>query len=131
VRVVLDCNVVIAAGMTEGACRKVVSEAVRHHAVLLSDEILGEYRSVAARVKFEHRREVLDAIIATIAEVATQVDPSNTPFRLADPDDEVYLGTAVAGGAEALVTGNTRHFPEKVYGTIAVLSPREFLERVL
>lgn len=128
-RLVLDCNVVIAAGMTEGACRRVVGEAIRRHTILLSDEILAEYRSVAARAKFRPRREVLDAIIATIAEAATRVSPADAPVRLADHDDEVYLGTAVAGGAKALVTGNTRHFPEGVYGEIVILTPREFLDR--
>ena len=128
-RLVLDCNVVIAAGMTEGTCRRVVGEAVRRHTILLSDEILAEYRSVAARVKFAHRREALDAVVATIAEAATRVDVADAPFRLADPGDEVYLGTAVAGGAEALVTGNIRHFPEEAYGKIAILTPRKFLDR--
>ncbi|MCW5700606.1 MAG: hypothetical protein KIT00_12270 [Rhodospirillales bacterium] len=74
---------------------------------------------------------MLDAIIATIAKVATPVDPSHIPFRLADADDEIYLATAVAGGAQALVTGNIRHFPDKIYGMVAVLTPREFLERAL
>lgn len=128
-RLVLDCNVVIAAGITEGTCRRVVSEAARRHTILLSGEILAEYRSVAARAKFRHQREVLDAIIATIAEAATRVNPADVPVRLADHDDEVYLGTAVAGGANALVTGNTRHFPDGVYGEIAILTPRQFLDR--
>lgn len=51
------------------------------------------------------------------------------PFRLPDADDEPFLEVAVAGGADALVTGNARHF--KVKGgrlAIVVTSPRGFLD---
>jgi predicted nucleic acid-binding protein len=48
---------------------------------------------------------------------------------LSDPGDEGYLATAVAGGAEALVTGNRRHFVLDRYDAVEILSPRAFLDR--
>ena len=57
------------------------------------------------------------------------VEPAKASFGVADPDDEVYLATALAGGAEALVTGNRRHFILDRYGPIEILSPRRFLDR--
>jgi predicted nucleic acid-binding protein len=42
-RVVIDCNIVVSAALTGGACRKVIAEAVRHHEIVLS------YSSVVRR----------------------------------------------------------------------------------
>nr|VFK80867.1 MAG: hypothetical protein BECKSD772D_GA0070982_11699 [Candidatus Kentron sp. SD] len=34
-------------------------------------------------------------------------------------------------GADFLITGNGKHFPARQYGTVEVVSPREFLQRVI
>ncbi len=55
------------------------------------------------------------------------VEPADIRFGLRDPDDEVYLATAAAGGA-VLVTGNLRDFTEPRYGPVEIWSPRAFLD---
>jgi hypothetical protein len=40
------------------------------------------------------------------------------------------LAAALAIGADALVTGNKRHFPEKQCKGQIVVSPKEFLEQI-
>ena len=50
-------------------------------------------------------------------------------FGPRDPNDEIYLATAAAGGA-ALITGNSRDFPEPRYGSVEVFVPRSFLDHV-
>jgi predicted nucleic acid-binding protein len=64
-----------------------------------------------------------------LEQVALIVEPAQHSFGLQDPDDEIYLATAFAGQAEALVTGNIRHFPTPRYGSIEILRPAEFLTR--
>ena len=128
-RLVLDCNVVIAAGLTTGVCARVVIEAVRQHSLVVSDQVLTEYQTVAARRKLRRAASRLREILDTIEAVALWVEPTSTVFGIDDPDDEIYLQTAEGGGAAALVTGNHRHFPEPHYGGIAILSPRAFLDR--
>lgn len=129
-RVVLDCNVLVSAARTEGVCRAVVIEAVRHHEVVLSPAILAEYREVAGRPKHGPWRDTLLSLIGLLDRVAIEVEPEEGGFDLPDPDDEAYLAAAEAGAAEALVTGNARHFPAGRYGRIAILTPREFLDRL-
>ena len=127
-KVVLDCNVVVAAARTDGACREVIDRVVRHHQIVLSEAILSEYEAVAARPVQALHRDALELVIREIARLAVMVEPANLAFGLSDPDDEVYLATAAAGGA-ILITGNTRDFTEPRYGPVEVLSPRAFLDR--
>jgi predicted nucleic acid-binding protein len=50
------------------------------------------------------------------------------PLRLPDADDEPFLEVAVAGGTDALVTGNAKHFrPKGGRLAMAVVSPSAFL----
>ncbi len=128
-KVVIDCNVIVSAALAGGACREVVAKAIRYHEIVLSDFILDEYLMIAHRPKHAHYRNTLLAIIKEIEKVAIVVKPAETLFGIRDPDDEVYLATAVAGGA-VLVTGNTRDFTEPKYGPVEILSPRAFLDRI-
>lgn len=129
VRVVLDCNVLVSAARVEGVCREVVAEAISHHQIFLSHPIAAEYEKVARRPMHARYRDELRTIIEEIERIATMVEPAAAVFQIKDPDDEVYLATAVAGNA-VLVTGNRRDFTEPRYGTVEVLSPRAFLERI-
>ena len=67
-------------------------------------------------------------MIAHIEHVAVIVEPAAAVFGLRDPDDEIYLATAMAGGA-VLITGSTRDFTEALYATVEVFTPRAFLDR--
>jgi len=46
---------------------------------------------------------------------------------LPDPDDNPFLEVAIGANADALVTGNKRHFPSDAAGKVKILSPAEFL----
>lgn len=128
-RVVLDCNVIVSAARAEGVCREVVRGVVQHHQIFLSHPITAEYEKIAKRPMHARYRDELRTTIEEIKQVAAVVEPAATVFQIKDPDDEVYLATAVAGNA-VLVTGNRRDFTEPRYGTVEVLSPRAFLERI-
>ena len=128
-KVVLDCNVLISAARTDGVCRAVIVEAVRHHEVVLSAPILEEYRAVAMRSEHDRARQTAFAVIAELESVALLVEPIDPPQHLADPDDTIYLGTALAGGADTLITGNARDFPEEACGGVVIMTPRAFLDR--
>ena len=127
-RFVLDCNVLVSAARVDGTCRKVINRVVRGHEIVVSRPILSEYKAVAERRSQRPYRETLTFVISEIERFAVVVEPANIVFGIRDPDDEVYLATAVAGGA-TLITGNTRDFTKVRYGSVEVWSPRGFLDR--
>jgi predicted nucleic acid-binding protein len=59
-----------------------------------------------------------------VAAVALPLSPP-----LPDPDDAPFLEVAVAARANALITGNTRHYPARARQGITVLDPAAFLDR--
>jgi putative PIN family toxin of toxin-antitoxin system len=129
VRLAIDCNVVISAALAPGTCRRLIEKAVGDHTIILCDDIVSEYRSVAMRPKFDSCRATLEEIISVLEAVGLPVNLSSTRFALPDPADEIYVAAAVAGDAEALIAGNTRHFAGLREVEVQVLTPRQFLDR--
>ncbi len=127
-KVVIDCNIVVSAALADGVCRKVIAKAVRYHEIILSDPIIDEYIAISHRPKHAHYRYHLLNIINQIKNAAIVIEPENVVFGLRDPDDEVYLATAVSGGA-VVITGNAKDFTKPKYGPVEILSPRMFLDQ--
>lgn len=128
-KVVLDCNVLIAAGLKDGVCRGVVFEVVTKHSNYISDEILIEYRDVIQREKFFKFSEYLTELLKIVCENSKWLAPTNRMnIRLPDVNDEMYLRLAIAANAEYLITGNARHFPDRQYIGTTIISPADFLK---
>lgn len=127
-KVVLDCNVLISAGLNAGVCREVLTAVQRSHQCVLSAEILREYVTVARRPRFARAGETLMRLIQVVSVNAAFVAPETAAASLPDPKDQAYLDAALAGGADAIITGNKKHFPDAACRGVRILSPREFLE---
>lgn len=127
-RVVIDCNVLVSAAMSPTTCRQALNEAARFHALLYSRETLRELLRVADYKRIRPFSRRVRKIARTLLRLGVEVRPAAEPVALPDPDDAVYLQTALAGQAEVLVTGNRRDFPFAEYQGVRILSPREFLE---
>ena len=116
----------------QGASRQLLINALdRQIELLVSVPLMVEYEAVLTRP--EH----LDAAGLTVTEVngvldalATVIIPVRLRFlwrpKLKDPADEMVLETAVNGGADLLVSFNTRHLATAAaeFG-IRVVRPRE------
>lgn len=124
--VVIDCNVVISAGLKDGLPRRVVEHVLNGCQPVVTADILDEYRGVAWRPKFAAHVGALAALIERIATAAIIVEAARVEHRLPDSDDGMYVGAALAAHAVCIVTGNLKHFPDRPYGEVEVLSPREF-----
>jgi putative PIN family toxin of toxin-antitoxin system len=126
-RVVIDCNILISAGLTAGTCRAVIQTALTHYQIIMSPDILAEYQDVLSRPKFARVRDSLEAFMLDMARVAEFVYPEPMNYPLPDPKDVPYLLAALASGAKYLVTGNGNDFPVDVCVGVEVVTPADFL----
>jgi len=134
IRAVLDCNVVITAALSVGKCAQLLSRARQRDGVELawSPPIVAECLRVIEYPKFigEFRtdpRVLVERAMASAPVVATDLLPAIDVVK-ADPSGNVYLATALAGGARWVVTGNTRHLTRlDGYAGLRVVEPAAFL----
>jgi putative PIN family toxin of toxin-antitoxin system len=89
--------------------------------------ILTEYREVLSRPRFGFPPKAVEDLLRQIEDEGLPVTPPPLPYRLTDPWDEPFLEVTLEADAEALITGNKRHFRGGPGGGIAVLTPAEFL----
>jgi uncharacterized protein len=130
-RLVVDTNVLVSALLSPGRVpdRALAALCERGDIVLYDHRIVAEYRAVLSRPKFRaidparasERIAALLAVHEDLGEVA--------PFggELIDPDDRAFVEVALAGAADAIVTGNSRHYPIDL--GFEVLTPAALLDR--
>jgi putative PIN family toxin of toxin-antitoxin system len=131
-RIVVDCNVVISAGITKnGSCDQVIEHVIGFHDWIVTVAIVEEYREVARRPRLKAYGSVLKTVVDRIEAFGCMVEPTeDLDERLPDLGDEIYLKAALSANAALLITGNKKHFPLQKYRNTTVLSPREFLDLI-
>jgi putative PIN family toxin of toxin-antitoxin system len=131
VTIVFDTNVLFAAlTATQGVCAGLVELCLSHHVIVSSEHILGELRRHLATKHRLTAGQVDSAIAAIQGPVTRIVIPAAIPADACrDPGDLAVLGTAVAGGAQVIVTGDKDLLVLKEYRGVLILSPRQFLDR--
>jgi putative PIN family toxin of toxin-antitoxin system len=128
--IVLDTNVIVSGILRPYSKAAAILRLVATGTVQLAYDfrILSEYQDVLNRPKFPFKKEDTITFLDQVEKEGIVVSVMPLKFRLPDPDDEPFLEVALATRAEAIVTGNKRHFPRKEYEGIRILSPSEFLE---
>ena len=130
-KIVLDSNVTLAAFATRGLCEAVMAVCLDRHEIILSEAILDEVLGHLAG-KFKMPPARVEEIARFLREHAQVVLPVDVPLNACrDPDDRVVLGTAVAGEAAFLVTGDDDLVTLKQYQTVHIVTPRAFYDRLL
>lgn len=126
--VVLDTNILVSGILRPfGPCGAILRLAAAGIIRLAHDSrILSEYRDVLNRPVFGFSEDLVEDLLDQIEQEGLAVVGSPLPFRLPDPHDEPFLEVAIAACAQALVTGNKRHFSKKGH-KIRVLSAAEFI----
>lgn len=128
--VVLDTNILVSAGLTQGPpARLVAMTLLRELSMILCPGVLQEYLDVMYRPKFQKAGFPpgwLDRLLGLAARMP--MDPIAWPHPLPDPKDAIFIALAKATGA-VLITGNLKDFPREARHGAAVTSPQEFLKR--
>ena len=127
---VIDTNVLVSSMLSRRADSPTVRvfEAVADGVIvpLYNEEILCEYEDVLLRPKFPFEKEHVRETIDTVKRLGISVDPLPTGELLPDMDDLVFYEVVMEKRDDGayLVTGNTRHFPERSY----IVTPAEMME---
>lgn len=131
-RLVVDTNVLVSALLNPGRTpdRALVAVRERGDVVLYDERMLSEYREVLARKKFcaidpAHAEARIASMIARGERI---VGAEAYAGAMIDDGDRMFVEIAIAGRADALATGNVRHYPIDL--GFDVLPPAALLARL-
>lgn len=130
-RLVVDTNVLVSALLKPKSVPDLVFEAMWSAATVLVDaRLVAEYRAVLERPKFRAApRARIEEILEIVKERAEDVGPIPPfPGAMKDDGDRMFVEVALGGRADAIVTGNVRHYPEDL--GFEVLPPATLLARL-
>jgi putative PIN family toxin of toxin-antitoxin system len=132
---VLDTNVLISAALSANSPPAQVTLWVINHARLIfSDPTFEELRSRIWRPKFDRylsieRRNILLHDLRAIAEWV-EFDEGHLPVASRDPDDDMFIQTAIAGSAHWLVTGDRDLLEVEGLATPRIVTPAEMMTHI-
>lgn len=126
-RVLLDSSVLIAAYISRaGVCADLLEDVLMDHELITSDFVVGEVaRKLKEKFHFpdDEVAEARNSILAS-AQCVEPVDVPESTCR--DPDDLPALGTAVAGHADVLVTGDKDLLVLGAFEGVSIVRPGHF-----
>ena len=136
VRAVLDTNVAVSALLFHSGALSWLRSAWRDGSIhpLVSRETTAELIRILAYPKFalnaDNQRDLLDDYLPYCQTVDVPVPPPAIP-ECRDPFDRPFLELALAGPADALVTGDSDILALADALTVPILSPAEFRRLVV
>ena len=130
-RIVLDTNILVSGFLSpDGPPGAILRSILAGSISLCFDErILTEYREVLTRGRFALASERVGAVLEFIEANGESVLAETLGVELPDATDTMFVEVASAAGADCVVTGNRKHFPNERLEGLRVLLPREFVEQ--
>jgi putative PIN family toxin of toxin-antitoxin system len=127
--VVVDSNVYVSALLLGESARQVIALAENRLLDIYSSEPIKNELERVLRDKFRWRQERVTAAASYLWSLSRFVDPQCTVSDCRDPDDNRVLECAIEAKATFIVTGDHHLLDLDPYQGIAILSPRDFLDR--
>lgn len=129
-RVFLDTNVLASAVATRGLCVDVLREVLTSHELVTSAHVLSELRRVL-RSKFGVAQDLIADFIGLLRQDTVLAQPGQLPtVDIEDRDDLLILSAAISAGAAVFVTGDRELLAIGHVENLAILSPRQFWEKL-
>jgi putative PIN family toxin of toxin-antitoxin system len=129
VRLLFDTNVLFAAFLSHGVCAGLYEEALLHAEIVVSEEILSELGEKLVSKGKLTKAEAAEVIGAVRSDAEVVGAMTLDKAVCSDPDDDMVLGSALAGKADMIVTGDKDLLVLKTFRKIPILTPRECLSR--
>ncbi|MBF0609823.1 MAG: putative toxin-antitoxin system toxin component, PIN family [Magnetococcales bacterium] len=131
-KLVIDCNILISASLGSKVCGLVFHYALSDHQVYYCQAILDEIRKSLGKgyLQTQEIQRKGNYLLDYLSIYGTLIEPQILNFTLPDQADSIYMGTAMSAQADAIITGNQKHFPPLLCGPVRILSPRQFLTEI-
>ncbi len=132
-RVVIDTNVLVSGIINPHGPPGRIVDAILSETItaLYDDRILSEYREVLMRPIFGFDSTDVETILDFIEAAGEHITAGEVDVILPDSTDLPFLEVAMAGAADALISGNLKHFkPRRGQHNVDVSTPAEFLRRL-
>jgi len=132
-KVVVDTNVLVS-GVFFGGMPSRILEAWRDKRidVVVSPDILEEYRRVGEHLETQFTDVTLAPFLALLVMNAEIIEPPDLPEQVSrDSDDDKFIACALAGGCHVIISGDKDLLSISGYRGVKVVAPREFLESVI
>lgn len=130
IRVVIDTNVVVSSNLVSAGPSAAILDLAASKRILMcvSSAVLAEYEEVLNRPRLKLSSARIQAALDIIRSASELIQPTRTITEIKKDDaDNRFLECADAAGADYIITGNTKHFPEQ-FENIKVVTPQRFLE---
>jgi uncharacterized protein len=113
-----------------GRPRRLLSQALKHHEVIASPQLLAELADVLSREKFDAtEKRQLYSFLSLLARKCLIVTPKRIIKVVPeDPDDDLILSTAYAGHASHIVSGDRHLLNLQRFRGTRIVTVREMLD---
>ena len=129
-KVFFDTNVLISAFAARGLCPDLMRVVLAEHELQTGDVNLIELRRVL-RDRFKAPPAQIDRVEALLRDQSIVERPDEVlPLKVRDADDAWVLASAVAGGADILVTGDQDLLVLAAKAPLPIVSPRAAWEQL-
>lgn len=128
-KVVVDTNVLVSSLLSSKGPPRVIFRLFLARKIdwLVNDFILAEYEEVLSRKEFSLQWNEAVHALGFVRLYATHIPYIPEGMNVPDLSDLPFILCARQGKADALVTGNKRHFPSSLCQGFKLFSPMEFI----
>ena len=132
-KVVIDTNVFVSGVFFSGPPSQILKAwQLGKFELIVSREILDEYRRVGEILREEHPAVDLKPILNFVLEHAKVYKSAALKEPVCeDPDDDKFIACALASGSKVIVSGDQHLLKVSGYQGIQVLKPRAFVDQYL
>ena len=126
-RVFLDTNILASALTTRGLCAELFEVVLQSHDLLISEAVFRELQRILPE-KLGQTEAITNGFIALLRAEGQVITAEHPLPKLPDPDDEAILAAALAGKANAFVTGDKALLNLESVEGLPIITPRGLWE---